>query len=1382
MKTRVTLLPFLLLLAPAAAGWAQPEGGWPYQITVPESGAVIANGTTAQTFNVVLTNITSETIHDVNLFVQLRWLRGTAPGLDVWQNPTDLPVDLDTTLFDSESDLIFAPPWLENRIPLFARAIDDTADFPGTRLYDIDADTFAIPKEPAIWMRRASLAGGDSITIPIVISRFSRTGSLQILVSACTWPDPAVRPDQLWPPDKYAPKDVNQQGLYASVSTISVLAPVIAVSPASLDFGQVVYGESAARNLMVTNNGDTALVIHQIRSSNPLFNVPAPPAAILPGAAAEIAVSFTAAQAAAFTETLSIISNDPFNPVTSIPLQAAVISGKLSVSPDALVFGQVPAGTAKSLPLTISNIGLATLDISDITWDSQLPLSMAAKQFSLAAGSSTTLDVVLAPVTLDAWSGSLLITHNDPSTATPLAVPVSGGGSGAVMAAEPLAGDFGGLKINAPDTLIITIGNSGNIDLQVQAPTIFGPDAAEFSVAGGSQPFNVAAGASAIIAVIFQPSSRGSKVAALTLSSSAWVNPFLTIPLRGQGTAPSLAATPESVNLGQVALGASRDTLVLLDNRGDAELQIFTLGIGGGAFTLVNAAVPRVIATGQSDTLRVRYSPGTIGAVRDELVISSDDPERPTTTIVLAGEGVDLSRPVITLDPGALRFGTVTVGEEKWQVLTIRNSGTRSLAVTGISASDGTILLSRTRLTIAPGMQDTVAVGFKSSIIGEYSGSVQIESDDPDQPLITIPVSAEVVAAPVPAIVVTPESLDFGRVVANSTSERILTIGNTGTAPLTVDSLSSSEAALTISPARLTVAPGGQATVRVTFHPGRVGSFSHAIEVFSDDPARPALMIPVLGEASAGRGPDIANPHFAEQPRLGSPAVLRVTAAAVDSKTGSVVLHYRRGGESDFATVAMSSADSASWSATITPSEVTLAGLCWFIVAESELGAQTRWPEAPGSFAATGVIVPAAACRQLPWHRGNTMWDYRLASVPYRLNASAPQAVFADLGAEDRTRWRLLDYVDDGTAATAADYRNFSQMRPVIPGRGFFMLCVADVAAIDAGSGLGMPPDTTVSISLSRGHNLIGNPYGFPLPASALRPSNGDSIKLDEIAPSGWQSADTLHPWHGYHLWVADTCRLMFTPAAVVTQAIQQSTIAAELSMELELDGKMQRRHHAGVRQGAAAGYDRYDAHVPPSLGEETCIYTQAGDYQLYEDWRGPADAKQWRLIVRREGREAAALLRLRPEKPTASGHWYLAGPGISRRRIIAEERLNLGELIYTAGRCELDLVWQPEAEAGVDDAAPAAGLLLSGYPNPFNAEITIHYELPEGGQVELAIVNLRGEMIRRLLPPTSRHKGSHRLTWNGTGDDGIQAPSGLYYLHLRTHSGSRFLKVIYLR
>jgi len=83
----------------------------------------------------------------------------------------------------------------------------------------------------------------------------------------------------------------------------------------------------------------------------------------------------------------------------------------------------------------------------------------------------------------------------------------------------------------------------------------------------------------------------------------------------------------------------------------------------------------------------------------------------------------------------------------------------------------------------------------------------------------------------------------------------------------------------------------------------------------------------------------------------------------------------------------------------------------------------------------------------------------------------------------------------------------------------------------------------------------------------------------------------------------------------------------------------------------------------------------------------------------------------------------------------------------------------------------PQQFALHQNFPNPFNPETAIHFNLPEAGGITLNVIDVIGRRVRQLLVG-EMPAGAHRVIWNGQDDDGRSAESGVYFLVLRAQLG----------
>jgi len=73
---------------------------------------------------------------------------------------------------------------------------------------------------------------------------------------------------------------------------------------------------------------------------------------------------------------------------------------------------------------------------------------------------------------------------------------------------------------------------------------------------------------------------------------------------------------------------------------------------------------------------------------------------------------------------------------------------------------------------------------------------------------------------------------------------------------------------------------------------------------------------------------------------------------------------------------------------------------------------------------------------------------------------------------------------------------------------------------------------------------------------------------------------------------------------------------------------------------------------------------------------------------------------------------------------------------------------------------------LEQNFPNPFNPETRIVYEITNHVQVKINILDLQGRLIRRLVNKAEA-PGTYSVTWDGTNQKGIPQSSGIYFYQL---------------
>lgn len=104
-----------------------------------------------------------------------------------------------------------------------------------------------------------------------------------------------------------------------------------------------------------------------------------------------------------------------------------------------------------------------------------------------------------------------------------------------------------------------------------------------------------------------------------------------------------------------------------------------------------------------------------------------------------------------------------------------------------------------------------------------------------------------------------------------------------------------------------------------------------------------------------------------------------------------------------------------------------------------------------------------------------------------------------------------------------------------------------------------------------------------------------------------------------------------------------------------------------------------------------------------------------------------------------------------------------------------------PLSDVPVVEAVGNSVMRLESYPNPFNPQTTIAFELRSREAVSLGVFDLSGRLVKRLVEAEEYAKGSHEVQWNGRDDNGHRVPSGAYFYRLEAgqYSESRRMALI---
>jgi hypothetical protein len=313
--------------------------------------------------------------------------------------------------------------------------------------------------------------------------------------------------------------------------------PILTLSAASVDFGEVGVGSSSSESITLTNAGGTPVTITSVTSSDPHFSLTSDSSTISAKSSTMARLRFQPTSKDTLSAHIVVESNSIFGPDTVFVTGWGSAAAGIELDYTAMNFGSVKTGSSKSIALGISNPGNDTLVISDISTDHP-DFTVAISSRVLAPGASFIDTVRYAPTDPGAVTGALTLTSNAPTS--PTVLPLSGTGIPVVtMTVDLVDISFGDVEVGSYRDTSIVITNTGNDSLHIAA---FISGDARFTLE--TQPSAIAPAESMTFTIRFTPDAPGPVTTTFTVTSNAETSPD-TIRVQGTGTDVTAVRAPK---------------------------------------------------------------------------------------------------------------------------------------------------------------------------------------------------------------------------------------------------------------------------------------------------------------------------------------------------------------------------------------------------------------------------------------------------------------------------------------------------------------------------------------------------------------------------------------------------------------------------------------------------------------------------------------------------------------------------------------------------------------------------------------------------------------------------------------------------------------------
>jgi hypothetical protein len=230
----------------------------------------------------------------------------------------------------------------------------------------------------------------------------------------------------------FSPQTVNFLTIGVAITLLGMLPGSAAAAtrqltctPASLDFGAVVTGQTQTLLVGVTNQGPTSVTISAITAGNAQFTTSklTLPLVLPAGQSVDLSVVFTPTMTGWTYGTISFSSNASNETLAVAVSGAGTRSEWGTSSPSSVSFGQVAMGTNSTVPVVLTNSRSSNLTMSKLgTSGSGFSVSGPTLPLTLEPGQSVTVKVTFAPQAAGTDGGGLF------AYGLGLSVPLSGTG------------------------------------------------------------------------------------------------------------------------------------------------------------------------------------------------------------------------------------------------------------------------------------------------------------------------------------------------------------------------------------------------------------------------------------------------------------------------------------------------------------------------------------------------------------------------------------------------------------------------------------------------------------------------------------------------------------------------------------------------------------------------------------------------------------------------------------------------------------------------------------------------------------------------------------------------------------------------------------------
>ena len=351
--------------------------------------------------------------------------------------------------------------------------------------------------------------------------------------------------------------------------------------------------------------------------------------------------------------------------------------------------------------------------------------------------------------------------------------------------------------------------------------------------------------------------------------------------------------------------------------------------------------------------------------------------------------------------------------------------------------------------------------------------------------------------------------------------------------------------------------------------------------------------------------------------------------------------------------------------------------------------------------------------------------------------------------------------------------------------------------------------NSQITVDIHQGWNLLGNPYPSEMDLSSLIFNvDGQEYMIGEMLTygfisrgiyvhreDGYELAHNVNGMEGFYLYSNlgefNVVTLKYTPyrhfyGLSTLPAIWSVTVVAEANGDRD-NVVLGLSDYATTWLGTSLEFPKaplkpYDGVDIYALAEDNTESAKSERFENYHqkflpDFADSDEVKTWVLKVNARTLEPITLSFNSEDYPTGALYSGIEFNGdmfhFNSTHDFTFTPTEIGEYQFKFH------VSNNPVSNGDGDVAPVASQFVV-YPNPFNPETTIAFDVKHEGKVELAVYNLRGQKVKTLCND-NMSAGRKNIVWNGTNSNEKSVASGIYFMKLKVAGQDSKIKKVML-